>query len=363
MTPRVTAGPGKIRPANITDVARTAGVSIGTVSRFINGFEVKKTNRERIETAISELSFSPNAFASGMKSEDSRMVALLVPGYGEFHAKLLTALVRSLGQEGLLTLTYCHEDSEDAIREALQFFRAHRVRALVMSGVDSRRDDIDAIRKTGVHVITYDQVTADASVDRVVTNNREAARTAVAELIRLGHTRIGVVSGAMTHLTARDRLQGWRDAFADAGIVPPEDLMVQGDWTADAGRRAMESLMRLPERPTALFSSNLQITLGVLGFCQTHNITLPDDLSLLSFDDIEMFQFTSPKVAAIEQPVAAIAETIQTMLRARFTHGGAPPPQSKLLNCAIHFRGSIAPPATGEGRSSKHLSATKGPIP
>ncbi|WDR07458.1 LacI family DNA-binding transcriptional regulator [Devosia rhodophyticola] len=331
------------KPATITDVAIAAGMSIGTVSRYINGYEVKPANKERIERAIADLSFSPNALASGMKSADSRMVGLLVPDYDEFHAGLLGNLATTLAQEGLVTLTYCHESNSAVAKEAMRFFRTHRVRALIMSWPDADRNDITEMIAQGVQIVTYDNIIDFAGGDRVVVNNREASFKAVSELIRLGHTRIGAVTGDLRRWTAKERLAGWRDAFEAANIPAPEDLIFPCDWYRADGHRAMEHFWKMDTPPSAIFAANYQISLGILVFCQENDITLPDDLSLFSFDDVEAFHFSTPRVAAIGQPVHDIAQAIKARLLENNKAKRPATTPISVVDCAVHFRESIGP--------------------
>lgn len=338
----------KKRVSTINDVAKIAGISIGTVSRYLNGFKVKEANRMSIEAAIADLSYSPNAFASAMKSEDTRMVGLLVPDYDEFHAQLLGNLAKTLRTVGLVTLTYCHESNDTDAKEALRFFRTHRVRAVITCGLSAMHDDILEMIKGDVQVITYDNVEDELGADRVIVNNREASCLGVCELLKQGHERVGIATGVMDHWTSQQRLLGWRDAFAMHGIKVPEDLIIGGEWSRAGGYAAMKSFWESANKPTAFFGANHQMTLGALTYCQRNNISVPNDLSILSFDDIEMFEFLTPSVAAISQPVMQIAETIKTMLADRLDNPTTASRRLEVLKCGLHFRQSIGPVPTRE---------------
>lgn len=340
------------RSATIINVAQMADVSIGTVSRYLNGYQVKAGNQQRIEEAIEKLSYSRNAFASAMKSEASNMVGLLVPDYDEFHALLLGSLVTALRRDGLVTITYCHESNSEGLRDAVEFFRTHRVGTLIMSGMEAEDKGVQAMLNDGVQFITYDNDPHDEAIDQVKVNNRDAARIAVSRLLELGHERIAVLTGAMENWTAGERLDGYKDAFAKYGKSIPEELILHGDWRREYGRQAMERLWHLKDRPTALFASNHQMMLGVLAYTQEHGIRIPDDLSLLSFDDIEMFQYLTPSITAISQPVTKIAEAVRRLLinrRAASVGGGG---QVEVLTCDFIERESIAPPR----QNKAHLS-------
>lgn len=332
------------RSATIVNVAQMADVSIGTVSRYLNGYQVKAGNQQRIEAAIETLSYSRNAFASAMKSEASNMVGLLVPDYDEFHALLLGSLVTALRRDGLVTITYCHESSSEGLRDAAEFFRTHRVGTLIMSGLEAEDKGVQAMLDDGVQFITYDNDPQDEAIDQVKVNNRDASCTGVSRLLELGHERIAILTGSMENWTAGERLDGYKDAYESCGKSVPEDLIFHGDWRREYGRHAMERLWQLEDRPTAVFGSNHQMSLGVLAFVREHGIRIPDDLSLISFDDIEMFQYLTPSITAISQPVTKIAEAVRRLLNNRRTAVIGDRGQVEVLVCNFIERESIAPP-------------------
>lgn len=335
---------GHKRSATIVNVAEMAGVSIGTVSRHLNGFQIKTGNRQRIEQAIDALSYSRNAFASAMKSEASNMVGLLVPDYDEFHAQLLGSLVTALRKEGIVTLTYCHESNDEGFQDAVQFFRTHRVSALIMSYIEKRHDQITAMMDEGVQVITYDNDPRDDAIDRVTVDNRSVSCAAVTHLLEMGHRRIAIVTGALENWTAGERLSGYRDAFEKAGAAAPDDLIFPCNWRREGGQEAMAHLWSLADRPTAIFGSNHQMSLGIIAYARAHDIAIPEDVSLISFDDIEMFQYLTPPVSAIAQPVGKIADAVRRLLLRRLKEKTATSGHVEVLTCDFIQRKSVAAP-------------------
>lgn len=333
---------GQKRSATIVNVAEMAGVSIGTVSRYLNGFQIKTGNRLRVEEAIDALSYSRNAFASAMKSEASNMVGLLVPDYDEFHAQLLGSLVTTLRREGIVTLTYCHESNDEGFRDAVQFFRTHRVSALIMSDIENRRDEITAMMDEGVQIITYDNDPKDEAIDQVTVDNRSVSCAAVTHLLEMGHRRIAIVTGALENWTAGERLSGFRDAFEKTGLAVPEDLVYPCNWRREGGQEAMEHLWGLEDRPTAIFGSNHQMSLGIIAYARTHDIAIPEDVSLVSFDDIEMFQYLTPPVTAVSQPVGKIADAVRRLLLRRLKEQTSTSGQVEVLTCDFIQRESVA---------------------
>lgn len=340
-------GEQKKSPTIVT-VAEHAQVSIGTVSRFLNGYKIKESNKLRVEAAIKELSYSRNAFASAMKSQASNMVGLLVPDYDEFHAHLTGTLVPRLRKEGLVTLTYFREYDEtgahsvSSLDEAIDFFRTHRIAALVLSAESARYDAILAMQERGVHVVSYDHDPKSDEIDSVVVNNRAASREATAHLLDHGHRRIGMIGGLRESWTAQERLAGYCEALEEAGIAVDENLIHHGNWLADSGYAGLAQFWNMPDRPTAVFGANHQMTQGMIAYIRDNGIMVPQDLSLVSFDDINMFRFLTPAVTAIAQPVEDIAATIAQMLQRRLSGKVSDGALSEVLPCDFRARDSVA---------------------
>lgn len=336
----------KHRPT-VVDVARHANVSQGTVSRYLNGLPIKAENQERVVAAIATLNYSPNAVASAMRSDESRMIGLLVPDYDEFHARLLGFLTKTLLREGIGTLAMYHESNAESVREVLAYFKSYRVRAVVIDGTRLQRDTLIEMAQKGVRVITYDHKSDGDIFHGVVVNNRAAALESVEALLKLGHTRIAILSGKIDRWTAQERIIGWRDAFAARGLSVPEDLFVECDWSEESGARDFNKLWDSTNRPTAVFSSNYQMTMGILAVCRKRKIIIPDDISIISFGDIGMFGNLNPSISAVHQPVAKIAESLKEMITYKDIEGGSQPPTQIILQCELRLRDSIAAPSTG----------------
>src|SRR4051812_33702099 len=160
------------RHSTIVDVANAAGVAIGTVSRYLNGQPVRRSNRDLIEQAIGELGYRRNAIAAAMKADLTNTVGFMVPSLSEFHAAVLEHLARAMRKAGKALLTYCHDAEPANIVDALDFFVAHRVDCLVMDGRNDADDRIHDLIANGTPVIFYDNGWPGLPVDRVVVENR-----------------------------------------------------------------------------------------------------------------------------------------------------------------------------------------------
>tara|TARA_R110002124_G_scaffold63350_4_gene172874 strand:+ start:1751 stop:2794 length:1044 start_codon:yes stop_codon:yes gene_type:complete len=328
------------RAATIVDVAASAGVAIGTVSRYLNGMPVRAGNRVPIERAISELGYRRNSVAVSMKTNTTHIVGLMVPSLGEFHAALLDQLTRKMRQAGRAVLCYCHDMEPRNVLEGLEFFASHRVDAVVMDGNEDLLPSMEAFIRDGLIVLLYDNDMPGLLADRVFVENRKASARIVNHLIDLGHTRIGIIRGALRDSVGRERLAGFRDALSDHDVAEIAELVVDGSWSDAGGYAAMGELMGLPNPPTAIFSANYNMTIGALRWLREHDMTIPRDVSLVSFDDVPAFTVHQPGITAAGQPVDKLAEAITSVLAERLADTAALGRRTMRIDSTIALRGS-----------------------
>ncbi|HTM78957.1 MAG TPA: LacI family DNA-binding transcriptional regulator [Devosia sp.] len=329
------------RPSTIVDVANTAGVAIGTVSRYLNGYPVRSGNRDQIEDAIAKLGYRRNALAAAMKTDLTNIVGLMVPALSDFHAALHEQLSRKMRSIGRAVLSYAHESDSRSVEEGLDFFDAHRVDALIMDGHQDLGDRIRRLLDHGTPVVFYDNDVRGLPVDRVFVENRAASYRGVNHLLDIGHTRIACIAGGQRYYTGRERLAGYQEALVDAGIEIDPNYVIDANWTEDGGHTAMRRLLALEHPPTAVYSCNYNMTVGALSLLREFKLRVPDDLSLISFDDVPLFKLHDVGITAIAQPVERIAETITGMLLTRLNNQTSRAPHATIsLDCDIILRGS-----------------------
>jgi len=334
------------RTVTITEVAEAAGVSIGTVSRFLNDLPVKDDNRERIAAAIDKLDYRRNALASAMKAARTGVIGILVPNLDGFHSALVERLVVDLRAQGLMSLTHCHDNSAESVSAALDFFRNYRVDALVMGGSP---DHVQAIRDLvglGTPVITYDNPQPRVALDGVEVDNAGAAEAATRHLIEAGHRHIGIITGPLLNQTAISRLEGWRRAMEAAGLPTAEHLMQDGGWKRVTGAEAMKRMLDQGPPPTAVFGSSYRMTIGAMNVLRERGLSIPQDVSLVSFDDVELFRLMTPAITVVAQPVEAMADALTARVAERTgrKRPGADDARRAVLPCELIVRDSVAAP-------------------
>ncbi len=329
--------------ANIYDVARSAGVSTGTVSRFLNGNGyVSEAARERIKLAIQELGFTPSSIARGLTSKRTHMIGVVV---SDLLNPYIPEVVRSIqdyfDEAGYCALIYNTDGLGKREARALKLLYERRVDGLIIMPPETPEGNkqIFELHQQGLPIVLIGRNLDTESIDRVSTDTYLGAIDAINHLVGLGHTRIAFIAGAGQNV-ASGRRRGYRDGLLQAGIPFDEQLIIQGPLTREGGIMAIQQLLQLPDPPTAVFSVNDIIAIGVLQEAQRRGIRVPEDLSLVGFDDIAAASYTQPPLTTIAQPMALLGRTVAEILLARIEQGKTLPAQEIRLPCRLIVRES-----------------------
>lgn len=330
----------------IVDVAEVAGVAIGTVSRYLNGLPVRATNRLPIEQAINELGYRRNMVAVSMKRQTTHIIGLMVPALSEFHSGLLEQLTRRLRPTGRAVLCYCYEQDPGSVEEGLEFFASHRVDAVVMDGASVAHGVLRRYVADGLSVVLYDNDVPGLSADRVFTTNRKSSERLVSHLADLGHTRIATITGGLVDSAAQERLAGYEDALRSHGLDVLDAYRIDANWTEEGAYAAIRDLLSLPEPPTAVFSANYNMSMGALRWLREHDVSVPADLSLVSFDDVPAWSIHPAGITAVGQSIDRLADAIAGVLQERLEAGPLSGRRTLRIDANIILRGSARSPKT-----------------
>lgn len=301
----------------IRDVAAQAGVSAMTVSRVINESpRVSRETRRRVEEAIAELGYVPNRLARGLSGRKTGAIGLIVPDVGNPFFTLVVRGAEQVAWRSGYHVILCNTQGDlDREREYLEDMIAFQVEGVLLAPVGDRsRPNLRALGRNRVPFVLIDRSVAGLEADLVQGDSVAGARRLVEHLIALGHTRIAMVTETNDISTARDRLQGYRDALSAAGIPLSEELVAE-TIAIDPGNafEATRRLLELPERLTAIFAVNNIAGLGVVEAARAHGLAIPDDLALVCFDDLENASRLSPFLTVMAQPAETFG-TIATQL-------------------------------------------------
>ncbi len=308
--------------ATIKDVALQAGVSVTTVSHVVNDTRhVSAKVRERVELAIRELGYVPNAMARSLKSNTTSTLGMLIPNSSNPYFAEIVRIVEDRCFGAGYTLVLCNTDDEPRRQSVyLQVLAERRIDGLIVVSTGADEDDSLATQLRGLRIPTVlvDREIADPACDLVETAHMQGGLLAVRHLLSLGHKRIACIGGPTGVTSSEQRIEGWRMALAETGSAPNADaLLWRGGFTSQGGYEAMHAILRTEQKPSAVFVCNDLMAIGALRAAHESGVRVPDELSIVGFDDIELSAYTSPPLTTVAQPKERIGALAVDMLLER----------------------------------------------
>ena len=305
----------------IGDIARLAGVSKATVSRVLNDKpDVDAETRQRILRIMQEEDFVPSITASGLARGHSRMIGALVPTFTwPFVPEIVKGVAEAIGTTTYEMVLYSVNERVSARGNGsvLDHILASNLVAgllAIMPGQSFRH--VMRLYESGFPVVLIDDQDIPPDVPWICANSRQGGYDAVCHLLEMGHRRIAHICGKPNRLCTRERYHGYCLALAEAGIPVDPSLVVEGDFEIDGGVRAAHQLFSLPldQRPSAIFAGSDIMAYGVLKAAEQHHLHIPNDVSLVGFDDIPSASLMRPGLTTIRQPFAEMGQRATELL-------------------------------------------------
>ena len=314
------------KTTTIKQVAEFAKVSTATVSRVIseNG-KVSKKLFKRVQDAIDTLDFRPNQSARRLRHRSTKIVGVVISDIqNPFFTTLVEGIESVLQENGYLLLL--GNSSEDPGREHqhLNTFLSEHVSGVIFT---STGDDISHYKKfqtAGIPLVAADRKPTNLDVDLVQLANEEASFEAVNHFFSEGHQRIGLIAGPNSLSTGSERSAGYQRALLSAGLPIDQELIQTSNFRQDGGYRSMGTLLDLPDPPSAVLVSNNLMTLGALQMIHERGLNIPDQISLIGFDDMAWASSLRPPLTVIAQPVYEMGITASRLLLARIQKPESP---------------------------------------
>lgn len=328
-------------PATMRDVKNRTGLSMATISKYLNGGNVLPENRVLIEKAIKELHYEVNEIARGLVKNETKTVGVMVYNIANFFSG---HMLHYLGQElrkrgyGMMICDSCNDEEQE--RENLKFLLNRKVDGIIVMPVSMSGSFLKPAKKAGIPIVLLDRAFQDEETDCVCIDNRVAAFRAADILIRKKHRKIALI-GSDIEDTGIERMKGFKEAMEQAGIPVREDYLKLGRFGVEEGYKKMKELLKMEDRPTAVFLSNYETALGGVMAVNESEYSCPDDISLFGFDDLLIANVMKPKLWTIVQPVETLCQKGVELLLERISKKAESAPMKLSFGVSIQEGCSI----------------------
>ncbi len=312
----------KARSITIFDVAQASGVSYSTVSRVLNGFQhVKADTRKRVLEAAQDLGYTANLQARSLAGGKSKIIGVLVPSLDNSY---ITAVchgidqeLASLGYDLMLFTTHRKEGKENQYVNTIANGLSDGLLLMVplIASPNLETSYLKVLREKNFPYVLIDQTDSEDKSSVVDSNNWQGAYEAIKHLINLGHKRIGFTTGVMAINAAKERLDAYKAALKAHDIEIDERFIIEAGFDSEDGYIAAQQLLSLNKRPSAIFASNDLSAFGVMDAIRNKGLSIPEDISIIGFDDIPQASVTYPKLTTVKQPLEQMGrEAVKLLL-------------------------------------------------
>lgn len=305
----------------INDVARLAGVSRATVSRVLmNSDKVRPETAAAVRKAIKQSNYRPSLMARGLVTGRLNLVALLMSETDNpFFLQMVGKLDQGFRRHGhIMSICYLGDTEKDR-RENFRNICQYGFAGFLVGDINRKSPFIDTIRDSEQNFVFFNRYTDELpGYDAVLCDNYHGGYMATRHLIDLGHRRVGMLTGPRASSASMDRFEGYRKAMADAGLEIDPELIGEGDLYYDSGYAyAKRILERKRNRCTAVFAGNDPMAIGILNYCREVGVKIPEDMSLVGFDDIKLSQSAFVNLTTVQQPYVEMSSLIVERMMAR----------------------------------------------
>lgn len=328
-------------------------MSLATISKYLNGGNVREENRQRIDEAVKALGYRVNRNARSLKTNRTMTVGVVMPTLSvPFFGSVLSSLDQTLRAAGYTSFVCSYEFDRDLELEKLRVLCNNNVDGIVLAAQHVSALELDEIRSSRgqeMPMVLVDRTISGFVCDSIVIDNLNATYGAVEQLINAGHRHIGIIVGPLDISTANERMVGYRRALEDYGIdievdpkkaagSSPDDLIQVGCYDFESGYRQFNNFMDMEKPPSALCVTNYDMTMGAVTAAHERNIILGKDIGFVGFDAVDLCRIVSPPLSIVEQPTLLMGQKAGEVLLKRMAGEPLPHPQVIRLKSHLHNR-------------------------
>lgn len=329
--------------STIKDIRNETGLALSTISKYLNGGNVREENAVKIDEAVKKLDYHPNELARALITKQTRTVSFVVNDItSQFCGTMLRHAVEQLRQKGYSAI-FCDSAQDPALEaENIRFCIEKNVDGILLIPCGTSPDALQPAHDAGVPVVLIDREIKGSDCDCVILDNREAAHREVSYLIERGHKRIGAIYSM--EYTGHERYLGYCEAMKEAGLTVPETYVFSGPrHSTELGYEGIKSLIRLEIPPTAVFLSNYEVNLGAVMALNEKGVNCPEQISLVGFDELVLSLVMKPEMTVMAQPMEDMCDEAVRLLMERIA--SAPdeeiPPRRICMPARLKERGSV----------------------
>lgn len=303
----------------IKDVALAAGVSVATVSRVLNNTApVNEETREKIQKVIEALNYQPSMIARGMRKQQSKVIAIMVPSYeNPYHIKLFKHIEDYARQKGYRLILVGMDETNHSEHESIMDLMTRNIDGIILCTYRGNKQSIKHIMHLSkrLPIIFMDNFEFDEAISSVVIDEYRGMWELTEHLITSGHQHIGYIDGSSGYKVANERRNGYQDCLKEHNLKPEAELIYYADYDINAGYEACRYFMKeCPIKPTAILAANDIMAVGAIGYLHEKNYQIPTDVAVAGFDDIYLSKIVTPNLTTYRQPLQVIAQEVLKML-------------------------------------------------
>lgn len=300
----------------LKDVAKLAGVSTATVSHVINGTRfVSEELQKKVNDAMSALDYQPNMMARALKMGFQKTIGVIVPDCtNPFFAEISRAIDRYCFSKGY-NIILCNTDNNlDQQSSYTNMLISKHIDGVIFISSDNSEEDVEKFQKHSIPIVIADRIGKYHNVDSIIVDNEKGGYEATKYLINRGFTKIGCISGPSFISSSSQRVLGYKRALKESNIELVDEYISVGDFHFAGGITAANDFLKLKEKVEAVFATNDMMALGFIDTLRNQGVSVPKDVSVIGYDNIQLAQFMSPKLTTVAQPLEELAQTATNLL-------------------------------------------------
>lgn len=333
-------------PVTLKDIAEKSGVSVSTVTRVLNDkareYRISDETSRLVEKTARKLKYRPNQLARGLRLKKTQTIGLLAPDISNPFFAYITRRIQNIAAEHNYSIVICNTNEDQNIEiEQTQLLLSKGIDGFIIMPVGLSFKHLQNIKKEGVPIVLIDRCFEELPFNSVVIDNYEGAYSAVKHLIEYGHERIGMIQGLPHTYTNNGRVEGYLNALRDHKIKINKNYIIGSDFGKENGYCSAKKLLSFKKPPTALFLSSDLIALGALEAIYEANIRVPDDVSLVAFDDIDFAPFLISPLTVVSQPKDRLGEIAVNLLIQQLKKRKTEKPVTEILKPQLIVRESV----------------------